>query len=229
MYIDKNEVLRYLRYRGHDADSATDEMIKECADICRNAAKSLFIYSYFDICQAENGIIVKDTNIMLTGKSIARHLKGCCRCAVMAATIGIAVDNFIRQAEQEDIAKAVILDICASVCIEDLCDEVSSKISDEQSKFGYVTTSRFSPGYGDLPLDLQNIILSTLNANKRIGLTLTSSNIMIPRKSVTAIIGIKPAGDIIRSKKDNISQNKQFGKDKCMGCEADDCEFRSSC
>ena len=219
MFIDKKEVLRYLRYHGHDADSATDAVIDECINICDGAAKSLFVYSYFDISSSDVGI---------TGKNIARHLDGCSRCAVMAATIGINIDNLIRRFEQEDIAKAVILDTCASVCIEALCDEISAKIADEQSENGCVTTSRFSPGYGDLPLGLQSGILSALSAGKRIGLTLTRSDIMIPRKSVTAIIGIKPADDASGGKAGCAAEAGMSGKGKCASCEAVDCEFRSS-
>lgn len=228
MFIDKKEVLRYLRYRGHDADSATDAVIDECISICDGAAKSLFVYSYFDISRSDGGITVEGTNIVLTGKNIARHLDGCSCCAVMAATIGINIDNLIRRFEQEDIAKAVILDTCASVCIEALCDEISAKIADEQSENGCVTTSRFSPGYGDLPLGLQSGILSALSAGKRIGLTLTRSDIMIPRKSVTAIIGIKPADYIAGGKAGCAAEAGMSGKGKCASCEAVDCEFRSS-
>ncbi len=221
MYIDKKEVLRYLRYRGREADAATGALIDECTRLCLNAAKPLFIYTYFDIFSSGEGIEVDGTGLMLTGKSIARHLDGCGRIALMAATVGIAVDNLIRRAEQEDMAKAVILDTCASVCIEDLCDTVSRKVADEQRENGCVTTLRFSPGYGDLPLGLQSGILSVLGANKRIGLTLTASDIMIPRKSVTAIIGIKPAGGA-----DGICSDKQAGNDKCTACDAAECEFR---
>lgn len=228
MFIDKKEVLRYLRYHGHTVDAATDAVIDECLSICEAEAKFLFVYSYFDISSSDDGITVEGTNIVLTGKNIARHLDGCFRCAVMAATIGINIDNLIRRFEQEDIAKAVILDTCASACIEALCDEVSAKVAIEQSKNGCVTTSRFSPGYGDLPLSLQSKILSLLSAGKRIGLTLTSSDIMIPRKSVTAIIGIKAADDTAGGRTGGAAKAEMSGKDKCEVCEATDCEFRAS-
>lgn len=228
MYIDKKEVLRYLRYRGRDADPATGSIIDECINLCSDAAKPLFVYGYFDISRSESGIAVEGTNILLTGKNIARHLDGCVRCAVMAATIGIDIDNLIRQTEQSDMAKAVILDTCASVCIESLCDEVSAKAADEQRKNGCVTTSRFSPGYGDLPLDLQSSILSALNAGKLIGLTLTRTDIMIPRKSVTAVIGIKPAGNNDCAGISNTCGTEQSGSEKCVGCEMTGCVFRDS-
>ena len=49
---------------------------------------------------------------------------------------------------------------------------------------------RFSPGYGDLPITLQNQLLDLLDAPRRVGLTASASHILIPRKSVTAILGV---------------------------------------
>ena len=51
-------------------------------------------------------------------------------------------------------------------------------------------TFRYSPGYGDLPLDIQSDFLKSINAEKLIGLTVSSHNLLMPRKSVTAVIGI---------------------------------------
>jgi cobalamin-dependent methionine synthase I len=51
---------------------------------------------------------------------------------------------------------------------------------------------RFSPGYGDLSLSVQSDLLNVLDARRNIGLTLSDSLMMIPQKSVTAIVGLKP-------------------------------------
>ncbi len=50
---------------------------------------------------------------------------------------------------------------------------------------------RFSPGYGDCPLSAQrSIVNSVLNATRLIGLTVTPTSLLIPTKSVTAVIGL---------------------------------------
>ena len=51
--------------------------------------------------------------------------------------------------------------------------------------------SRYSPGYGDLPLELQREIIRVLDCGRTIGITLTESLLMQPSKSVTAVIGMK--------------------------------------
>ena len=47
-----------------------------------------------------------------------------------------------------------------------------------------------SPGYGDLPLSLSRTIISELDATKKIGVSITESDLLVPSKSVTAICEI---------------------------------------
>lgn len=49
---------------------------------------------------------------------------------------------------------------------------------------------RFSPGYGDCPLTAQRSIVDALNATRLIGLTVTPTSLLMPTKSVTAVIGL---------------------------------------
>ena len=51
-------------------------------------------------------------------------------------------------------------------------------------------TSRFSPGYGDFPLSQQAELCAVLNVNRLLGITLTPGGLMVPQKSVTALIGV---------------------------------------
>ena len=105
----------------------------------------------------------------------------------MAVTLGIGVDNIIRKAQVTDMALAVMLDSGASVLVEQLCDDFERYIDERVD--GY-TTGRFSPGYGDSPLELQKTVVSYVDGGRRIGLNVTASNLLVPRKSVTALIGV---------------------------------------
>ena len=55
----------------------------------------------------------------------------------------------------------------------------------------YRQTWRFSPGYGDRPLSMQDDLLAAVEAGKRIGLATTQGHMLTPMKSVTAIIGLQ--------------------------------------
>ncbi|MFD2385920.1 hypothetical protein [Enterococcus rivorum] len=88
------------------------------------------------------------------------------------------------------MSKSLILDACCTEYIEKICDLAECEIEESIAEERLVLNRRFSPGYGDLALDIQPKFLATLEANRRIGLNLSESLLMIPRKSVTAIIGL---------------------------------------
>ena len=63
-------------------------------------------------------------------------------------------------------------------------------IEKEAAKDGLFVRPRYSPGYGDLSLDVQSSFLKALNAQKTIGLFLSEGGVMQPEKSVTALMGL---------------------------------------
>jgi len=127
------------------------------------------------------------------GFSIEKHLEGCHQVILMAATLGAEVDALLRKMQVSDMAMAVIIDAGASVMVEQICDAFQKEIEKEirHADQGAVLhfTSRFSPGYGDYPVNEQRRILQYMEAQKKIGLHVTRDSLMIPRKSVTALIG----------------------------------------
>lgn len=187
--IDKNEVLRYLGHKNQDIDDELNDLIDLCIKEIKETAKPLYTYKIFDVEKIEDGISVIGTNLLLRGNDIFNHLKDAKQCVIMAATLGISVDNKIRITERINMTKSVILDSCATELIEKVCDKAEGEIIDLAKSKGFKTNFRYGPGYGDLPIDIQGDVISILNANKSIGLTTTNSSILIPRKSVTAIIG----------------------------------------
>lgn len=120
--------------------------------------------------------------------SLARTLENCTTAYLMAATLGAQADRLIARTGKESMADAVIIDAIASAMADAICDNTEVKISEELEKNEYMTM-RFSPGYGDLPLETSSHIITFLDAGRRIGLGTTESYMLVPIKSVTAIIG----------------------------------------
>ena len=85
-----------------------------------------------------------------------------------------------------------MLDTAASVLVEQYADEAEGMLRAEMQRQGMFITGRFSPGYGDFPLDFQPELLGLLAARKSIGLAVTESNILTPRKSITAVLAVAP-------------------------------------
>lgn len=186
-HIDKNEVWRYLGRKNQEIspeiESLTDEIINETLKL----AKPMAVYER-GILEEDNGL--KLLNIHLSGEAIKDLLKLSKEAYVFAVTLGLQLDNRIKQYEIIDMTKAILMDACASVLAEAVCDSVNEEIDSILKSEHLYSTERFSPGYSDLSLEVQPEILTTLDTARKIGLSSSRSHLLFPRKSVTAIIGV---------------------------------------
>ncbi|QGU94762.1 methionine synthase [Clostridium bovifaecis] len=191
MHIDRKEVLRYLGYKKGEIYKNIDLLIDECIDEIKEVSHYKHMYRIFHIDKNETKVELRKSNLVFKGKDISEHLKHSSMCAVAVVTLGSNVDTKIRYYEKINLTKALILDACASTAIEWVCDEVQKEIGEEAKKRNLGITYRYSPGYGDFSIGVQTKIINTLEAQKIIGLTANENNILIPRKSVSAIIGFQ--------------------------------------
>ncbi|WP_238917973.1 vitamin B12 dependent-methionine synthase activation domain-containing protein [Clostridium sp. YIM B02555] len=198
--ISRKEVLRYLGYKGQALDENLERIIDEVREEVKKVIIPRVIYEYKDIITAQAGVEVIGTNLILKGKDIKEHLKKSKKCVLLAVTLGNEVEKKTRLYEKTDLTKALILDACATAAVEEVCDAVENVVKEKAAANGCSITFRYSPGYGDLPLDVQNSFLRALDAQKKIGLTVSENNLLFPRKSVTAIIGIVE-GEIEKEKR----------------------------
>lgn len=166
-------------------------LLERCEKRVLDVIRPNYVYREAELEFTENGIRAGDMNELLTGSDIARHLAGCTKAVLFAATLSAEADKLIRQAAVTDVAESFAIDCLCSAAVEQVCDAAEEEI------FSVIEapyrTWRFSPGYGDLPLGIQGSFLKMLNAQRRIGLTVTDSMLLIPSKSVTALIGISDA------------------------------------
>ncbi len=191
--INKREAYRYMGFRGSTPSDSFIAMTLECEKKLLKAAKPRMVYRVFEIEDfTDGGVKLKGSSLFLKGQNIKKLLGGCRHAGVFAATLGVGVDTLIRQLEAADITSGFIADNLASALIEQVCDQTEKEIA---NALGDVTlTTRFSCGYGDLPLESQGEFLKAVDATKEIGICMTDTLIMIPRKSVTAVMGIKDYG-----------------------------------
>lgn len=187
-HINIDEALRYMGFNENINIDNIVPLLRKCEEDLINSANIRYCYKIFDIERKENNISLVNTNLQLTGKAILSHLDNCSKAVLMACTLSDMVDKLINRYNITDMTSALIADAMASAMIEQVCNEVEEIIKKEINIKNM--TWRFSPGYGDLPIDIQQRFIQVINAEKQIGLTVTDSNILIPRKSVTAIIGI---------------------------------------
>ncbi len=123
----------------------------------------------------------------LVSRHLARHLENCSEVFLLAVTLGIGVDRLLLRLSHLSPARHFVTDALASALAEAACDRAEAWITE-----GCSCRSRFSPGYGDLPLTVQPALLTALDAGHRCGITLGDSLLMSPQKSITALLGILP-------------------------------------
>ncbi|MGL5574072.1 MAG: vitamin B12 dependent-methionine synthase activation domain-containing protein, partial [Sarcina sp.] len=189
--IDRDEVLRYLGYKGQEVDEALSNLLDESIKEVKEKVIPKILFETYEIERKNDVINIIGTKLKLIGKDIASCLENCDKVVLMAVTLGNEIEKMIRLTQRRDMTKTVILDSIATTYVEAVCDKIEDEIYEDCKKDGKSLSFRYSPGYGDLPLRVQGEFLDTLNARRLIGLNLTDTNLLIPRKSVTAILGIK--------------------------------------
>lgn len=202
--INRQEALRYLGDGRVEMNSSMQALMDACEEELLSVAAPKYLYK--EIQLGDSGLV--------RGRSVAEHLKGCDRAVLLCVTIGAGVDRLIRTAQVEDMARAVVLDSMASAAVEQVCARLDDIIACEYPQL-YLTW-RFSPGYGDYPIELQKTFLDILDAPRKIGLCTNESCLLTPSKSVTAITGLcrEPI------------ERKRRG---CSGCNmAKTCKFRKA-
>lgn len=184
MQPDIHEALRYLGVRG-EPDGALFAQLTDLAEELSARIIPRYIWRMLPIERTGRQLAL--CHIPLPGHSAEKMLAECHHCALLVCTLGAAFDQWLRQLQARDMARAVMLDALGSAYVEAACDaaerEIAARIPETH------LTDRFSPGYGDLPLDLQPALLEAAGA-RHIGVSCTPTLLLAPQKSVTALIGL---------------------------------------
>lgn len=187
--INKSEIYRYLGYKSEM--TLTDEMEEMIEEILQNVLTG----SVAKVCYKRFKIEVDDFIdfgfTRIKSKDLSVNLKECSEAIVFAATIGIYTDRQIKKESMVSPARACIYQAVGATVIEAVCDDFNDWVKHEEMAKGNILKPRYSPGYGDVSLEVQRDIFRELDCAKITGITLTDSLLMIPEKSVTAFIGIR--------------------------------------
>jgi len=134
-------------------------------------------------------VLSDEAGNLFKGANMVKLLGRCDFATLMAATIGPDLENEVERIQKAgDITEAYALEMVGGWMADYMADKVDEFVERAIEKTGYRRTMRFSPGYGDWSLDNQPEMIRLSEADK-VGIILTDTNIMIPRKSVTAVIG----------------------------------------
>lgn len=193
--VDVPRALKYMGQKGGALPADLEPRLDSCIQRCEERSHPLGIARSFPIhADDETGcIVVEDSSLVLPGASIARHLEGCAAVALLAVTLGMDNERALLQAQATSPLDALLLDACSSSLAEEATACLARRVDALAAQEGLASTKRFSPGFGDLPLEIQPTFLAALQADRLLGIHASSSHLMTPMKSVTALIGLAPA------------------------------------
>ncbi len=189
LLVKKAEIYRYLGYTDNaPKEEAMEEQIESVLQDVLSGSRPMVCYGKFHLKfdkEIDFGFMqIKSDNLSV-------NLKGCKEAVIFAATIGLHTDKQIKRQMLLSPAKACIYQAVGAAVIEAVCDDFNEYIRSQEIACGNILHPRYSPGYGDLSLEVQKDIFTELECAKYAGITLSDSLLMIPEKSVTAIIGIE--------------------------------------
>jgi len=214
--IKKDEVRRLLGGGRSDRLSPRlERRIEEFISEARRIIKPRVVYTTASAEKAPGGAVALDGETVLESRRLGRTLADCDAAAVFVGTIGPGIDRMINALAAEGrVSDACVLDAVGSAAVEETVEKFHRQFDSFAERLGGRTTLRFSPGYCDWRVEEQRKLFGVLGG-EAIGVELTPSCLMRPRKSVSGVFGIGDAEAIDRE-----------GSNPCRRCGMRGCAAR---
>ena len=184
--FDEKEILHYAMLPSF-APAPEELPLQESLVAARGAAQCRAVWCRYPL--KRNGEELDLGFAKTTSQGLKRHLEGCDEIILFACTAGAEMDRRIGRAKLQSPAKGLLMHAIGAQQVEGGCDRLCRQLAEQFPD--RQLTDRYSPGYGDLPLEMQRDVMTALDCGLTVGMTLTESLLMTPSKSVTAIIGMK--------------------------------------
>ena len=154
--------------------------------------KPAFVYKIHTITDMRQERTHLSGNKSLHSPFLISTLPSAKELAVIVCTIGHELEEKAAHFFQyNEPLRGLLLDGIGSAAVDALSEEACRILAQEAGTRGYQTSSPISPGMFGLPISEQQHLFELVPA-KEIGVCLTSAQIMVPRKSVSMVIGIGP-------------------------------------
>lgn len=197
----KKQALKYLGITTTVEDESLLQLLDECIKEVEAVSE---VKIYTELCKKSSPFYVANLALFNQSKTLTEAFKACDVILIVAATLGIQIDRKIKYYQFVDMRKAVVFDAVSSAYLEAKCDayEVSLDLGKR--------TFRYAPGYGDIALHLNRVIAEAYQLHKKIGVSVSAHDLLVPMKSMIGLIGMG-------------SESKQ----SCQGCVVfDTCQIR---
>jgi hypothetical protein len=193
---------KVCRFLGSGAAGRLSQRLRTNLDRSIRTARELVrpsvLFTEKAIKKVDGSSLILEEGVALRSGKLSRTMARCDRAAVFIATIGKEIDALIQKLlARQKLAEAYIFDAIGSCAAEDTVERFHRLFDRRSHTRKEHTTLRFSPGYCDWRVEEQRKLFGLLD-NSLIGVHLTPSCLMTPRKSVSGVFGIGSAEIIDR-------------------------------
>lgn len=189
--IDKDEVCRYLGYRrDHGPHSSISSLIDEEMDEAYELIQPSCFYQLMDIGRVRQPWVILEDGLTITSDVLSRVLARCHQVAIFVVSIGWDLEERVAQLMKEgQVLMATVLDAIGSEAAEKTTCYLQDKVREVATSNGFEVTLRYSPGYCDWDITQQRVLFEAMDSAP-LGVSLSEDCLMMPRKSVSGIIGV---------------------------------------
>ena len=189
-----------------------DEVQEVLTEFCNTASPEGGYKIYETLSMNDSGFILENTEFCC-GKKILKALQGSEQMAVVLATVGEDVESLIKKYNDEyDFLKAYWCDKLSNWTLDRIIESIKGEISSKCAENQFKITSNWGPGYCGWDVSEQKKLLPLSVADK-LNISLSSSMLMHPIKSISGVIGI--------------GKNVAYKKSGCGDCNLVKCAYRS--
>ncbi len=213
--IDNKKIFDQIGYEGdYEPSARIKNLVDDYIENYHNLVESTYSYTFRNIESVDGDCVYLSDSIIFESKVIANLCKKCDKVAIFIMTIGSHLEEMVDYlGENGLVLQATVLDAIGSGAAEQMAGLIEDRIKNVVEMRDQRISRRFSPGYCDWDVSQQEMIFKILSGDEA-SVNLTDEYLMIPRKSVSGIIGI---GDV-----DSDVENYN----PCVTCTKKDCPGR---
>jgi hypothetical protein len=144
------------------------------------------------VSQHRHGRILLDGGAVLTGPLVTQQLGGAQRLVAAVCTIGSELEDTVNHLLGDDPLYALALDGLGNAAVESLAQQVCRRTGEQVQAEGLQASSPLSPGSPDWPVEVGQPQIFFLLDPAKAGIVLSSGGMMIPKKSLSFVVGVGP-------------------------------------
>ncbi len=128
----------------------------------------------------------------LASPLLARHLAGAEQVVFALTTIGPDLEEHASSRMGKDPLLGIALDGLGNAAVKVLGEQVCMRIGKQAEAVGLTASTPLSPGEPEWPVEIGQPQIFALLDPSRVGITLTSGGMMVPKKSISFVVGVGP-------------------------------------